>query len=184
MSRPFRFAFSLDGLNGPDEIARRVRRAEDLGYSAVVMTDHFDDRHGPMVALTAAALATQTLRVGHAGAGQRLPAPGRSGQGAGLARPDLGRAARDRHRRRVDDLRLRAGRHDPGPARRAHRAARRGGDRAGGVLRRRAVRLRRPPLHDLGARLAAQARPAAPPPAAHGRRRGPRCWRWPLEGPT
>ena len=64
MTRPFRFAFSLDGLNGPDEIARRVRRAEDLGYSAVVMTDHFDDRHGPMVALTAAALATQTLRVG------------------------------------------------------------------------------------------------------------------------
>ena len=28
------------------------------------MTDHFDDRHGPMVALTAAALATTTLRVG------------------------------------------------------------------------------------------------------------------------
>ena len=64
MSRPFRFAFSLDGLDGPAEIAERVRRAEDLGYSAVVMTDHFDDRHGPMVALTAAALATTTLRVG------------------------------------------------------------------------------------------------------------------------
>ena len=64
MTRPFRFAFSLDGLNGPNEIASRVRRAEDLGYSAVVMTDHFDDRHGPMVALTAAALATTTLRVG------------------------------------------------------------------------------------------------------------------------
>ena len=64
MTRPFRFAFSLDGMDGADEIARRVRRAEDLGYSAVVMTDHFDDRHGPMVALTAAALATTTLRVG------------------------------------------------------------------------------------------------------------------------
>ena len=64
MTRPFRFAFSLDGLNGADEIARRVRRAEDLGYSTVVMTDHFDDRHGPMVALTAAALATTNLRVG------------------------------------------------------------------------------------------------------------------------
>ena len=64
MTHPFRFAFSLDGLNGPAEITRRVRRAEDLGYSAVAMTDHFDDRHGPMVALTAAALATTTLRVG------------------------------------------------------------------------------------------------------------------------
>ena len=64
MSRPFRFGFSLDGLDGPDEIAARVRRAEDMGYSAVAMTDHFDDRHGPMVALTAAALATTSLRVG------------------------------------------------------------------------------------------------------------------------
>lgn len=64
MSRPFRFGFSLDGLNDPDEIARRVRWAEDAGYSSVVMTDHFDDRHGPLVALTAAALATESLRVG------------------------------------------------------------------------------------------------------------------------
>ena len=64
MSRPFRFAFSLDGLDGPDEIARRARRAEDIGYSAVVMTDHFDDRHGPLVAMTAVALATTSLRVG------------------------------------------------------------------------------------------------------------------------
>ena len=64
MSRPFRFGFSLDGLDGPDEIARRVRRAEDMGYSVVVMTDHFDDRHGPLVALTAVALATSSLRVG------------------------------------------------------------------------------------------------------------------------
>ncbi len=64
MSRPFRFGFSLDGLNDPDEIARRVRWAEDAGYSSVVMTDHFDARHGPLVALTAAALATESLKVG------------------------------------------------------------------------------------------------------------------------
>ena len=64
MSRPFRFGFSLDGLDGPDQIAKRVRRAEDMGYSAVVMTDHFDDRHGPLVAMTAVALATTSLRVG------------------------------------------------------------------------------------------------------------------------
>ncbi|MCE2512479.1 MAG: TIGR03621 family F420-dependent LLM class oxidoreductase [Acidimicrobiia bacterium] len=64
MSRPFRFGFSLDGLDGPEEIAMRARRAEDMGYSSVVMTDHFDDRHGPLVAMTAVALATTTLRVG------------------------------------------------------------------------------------------------------------------------
>lgn len=64
MSRPFRFGFSLDGLDDPEQIAGRVRRAEDMGYSSVVMTDHFDDRHGPLVALTAAALATTSLRVG------------------------------------------------------------------------------------------------------------------------
>ena len=64
MSRPFRFGFSLDGLDGPDEIAARARRAEDMGYSSVVMTDHFDDRHGPLVAMTAVALATTSLRVG------------------------------------------------------------------------------------------------------------------------
>ncbi len=64
MSRLFRFGFSLDGLDGPEEIAARARRAEDMGYSAVVMTDHFDDRHGPLVAMTAVALATTSLRVG------------------------------------------------------------------------------------------------------------------------
>ena len=64
MSRPFRFGFSLDGLDGPAEIAARARRAEDMGYSSVVMTDHFDDRHGPLVAMTAVALATASLRVG------------------------------------------------------------------------------------------------------------------------
>ena len=35
-----------------------------MGYSAVVMTDHFDDRHGPLVAMTTVALATTSLRVG------------------------------------------------------------------------------------------------------------------------
>ncbi len=63
-ARPFRFAFSLDGLQSREEIERRVRWAEQVGYSAVAMTDHFDDRHGPIVALTTAALATSTLRIG------------------------------------------------------------------------------------------------------------------------
>lgn len=64
MSHPFRFGFSLDGLDGLEEIARRARRAEDVGYSSVVMTDHFDDRHGPLVGLTTVALTTTSLRVG------------------------------------------------------------------------------------------------------------------------
>jgi probable F420-dependent oxidoreductase len=41
-----------------------ARAAEDLGYSALYLTDHFDDQFGPLVAATVAAEATTTLHVG------------------------------------------------------------------------------------------------------------------------
>ena len=41
-----------------------ARRCEDLGYSCLYIPDHFDDQFGPLVALTVAAEATSTLRVG------------------------------------------------------------------------------------------------------------------------
>ena len=41
-----------------------ARRCEDLGYSCLYIPDHFDDQFGPLVALTDAAEATSTLRVG------------------------------------------------------------------------------------------------------------------------
>jgi probable F420-dependent oxidoreductase len=42
----------------------RARAAEDLGYSALYLTDHFDNQFGPLVAATVAAEATTTLHVG------------------------------------------------------------------------------------------------------------------------
>jgi probable F420-dependent oxidoreductase len=41
-----------------------ARKIEDLGYSTLFIPDHFDDQFGPLVALTVAAEATTTLRVG------------------------------------------------------------------------------------------------------------------------
>lgn len=42
----------------------RARAAEGLGYSALYVTDHFNLQFGPIVALTVAAEATNTLHVG------------------------------------------------------------------------------------------------------------------------
>ena len=41
-----------------------ARTIEDLGYSTLFIPDHFEDQFGPLVALTVAAEATTTLRVG------------------------------------------------------------------------------------------------------------------------
>jgi probable F420-dependent oxidoreductase len=41
-----------------------VRKAEDLGYSTLVMPDHFGDQLSPIAALAAAAAVTDTLRLG------------------------------------------------------------------------------------------------------------------------
>ena len=49
--------------NGPAWRAR-ARRAEELGYSSLLMPDHFQDQWAPLVGLTVAAEATTTLRVG------------------------------------------------------------------------------------------------------------------------
>jgi probable F420-dependent oxidoreductase len=62
----FRFAAQLS--KGPGGTARgwaeQARQAEDLGYSALLMPDHFGDQLAPAPALAAAAAATTTLRVG------------------------------------------------------------------------------------------------------------------------
>jgi len=62
--RPFRFAVQATGA--PDGKAWRAlaRQTEDLGYSTLYLPDHFGDQWGPLVALTAAAEATSSLRVG------------------------------------------------------------------------------------------------------------------------
>ena len=64
--RRFRFAAQLS--KSPDGSAQswaeQARRAEDLGYSALLMPDHFGDQFAPVPALAAVAAATSTLRMG------------------------------------------------------------------------------------------------------------------------
>ena len=64
--RKFRFAAQLS--KAPDGTARswaeQARRVEDLGYSALLMPDHFGDQLAPVPALAAAAAATTSLRIG------------------------------------------------------------------------------------------------------------------------
>ena len=62
MTHNFRFSASLGGMNGTDLVAN-ARRAEELGFSAVSLPDHFTDQAAPLIGLTAAAMATSTLRV-------------------------------------------------------------------------------------------------------------------------
>jgi probable F420-dependent oxidoreductase len=61
---PFRFAVQLEGA--PSGVAWRdlARKVEALGYAALYMPDHLGDQWAPTVALTAAAEATSTLRIG------------------------------------------------------------------------------------------------------------------------
>jgi len=62
--RPFRFlADAREVVPGP-ELADRARRAEDMGYQALVIPDHLMGQLSPVVAMTAIATATRTLRVG------------------------------------------------------------------------------------------------------------------------
>jgi len=62
----FRFAAQLS--KGPEgsaaSWAEQARRVEDLGYSALLMPDHFGDQLAPVPALAAVAAATTSLRLG------------------------------------------------------------------------------------------------------------------------
>lgn len=61
------FRFGVGAFAAPSAVAwcENARRAEALGYDALVIPDHFmPNRFAPIAALTAAALATTTLRVG------------------------------------------------------------------------------------------------------------------------
>jgi probable F420-dependent oxidoreductase len=61
---PFRFLTDTsDQLDGA-ALSVFARRAESLGYSALMMPDHLVEQYAPIPLLTAAAMATETLRVG------------------------------------------------------------------------------------------------------------------------
>ena len=61
---PFRFAIRAVGPRTADRWTAQARRAEELGYSAVLMPDHLIDQLAPVPALAAAAAATTRLRIG------------------------------------------------------------------------------------------------------------------------
>ncbi|MDQ1397445.1 MAG: hypothetical protein QOG64_2704, partial [Acidimicrobiaceae bacterium] len=62
--RPFRFAVQTSTAPTGAAWRQRARQVEALGYSALYVPDHFGDQFGPFVALTVAAEATTTLKVG------------------------------------------------------------------------------------------------------------------------
>jgi probable F420-dependent oxidoreductase len=62
--RRFRFAAQLSTSRTAEAWADQARRVEDLGYSTLLMPDHFGDQLAPVPALVAAAGATDALRVG------------------------------------------------------------------------------------------------------------------------
>jgi probable F420-dependent oxidoreductase len=64
VSHPMRFAVITSRVQDGAAWRGRARRAEALGYSSLLMPDHFQDQWAPLVGLTVAAEATTTLRVG------------------------------------------------------------------------------------------------------------------------
>jgi probable F420-dependent oxidoreductase len=62
MNAPIRFTASL-GQIPTDQLIATAQRAEELGYAAVTIPDHFDDQPAPLIGLTAAATATATIRL-------------------------------------------------------------------------------------------------------------------------
>ncbi len=64
MTRPFRFGIQASKTGDRAGWVGLARRAEDLGYSALTMPDHFTDQLAPLPALMCAADATERLRVG------------------------------------------------------------------------------------------------------------------------
>ena len=142
--RKFRSASSRPSAARARSCTELARKAEALGYSSLFVPDHFVDHDlAPTVALAHVAAVTDTLRVGPLVLGNDYKHPGRARPRDGDARPALRRPARARHRRGLDDRRLREGGHAARPARRAHRAARRVDHDPEGPVRRRAVHVPR-----------------------------------------
>jgi probable F420-dependent oxidoreductase len=60
----FRFAVQTSSGRTGEEWAEKARKIESLGFSTLLIPDHFNDQLAPMPAMMAAADATTTLRVG------------------------------------------------------------------------------------------------------------------------
>ncbi len=65
MAKAFRFGVQASTVRTAGEWTEQARKIEDLGYSSLFMPDHFvETALAPMVALSFAAAATTTLRIG------------------------------------------------------------------------------------------------------------------------
>jgi probable F420-dependent oxidoreductase len=62
--RPFRFLAEAVAVRDGRALAAASRRAESIGYSGLVFTDHLLDQLGPIPAMATVAAATERLRVG------------------------------------------------------------------------------------------------------------------------
>ena len=62
--RPFRFGVVAAQARSGEEWAEKARRIESMGYATLLMPDGLKYTLAPLSALTAAAMATRTLRVG------------------------------------------------------------------------------------------------------------------------
>jgi probable F420-dependent oxidoreductase len=67
--RPFRFGVVGESIESGHDLVTTARRAEELGYDTLLLRDHFvrepfGHQLAPMVALAAAAAATERLRMG------------------------------------------------------------------------------------------------------------------------
>ncbi|MGZ6256645.1 MAG: TIGR03621 family F420-dependent LLM class oxidoreductase, partial [Candidatus Limnocylindria bacterium] len=62
--RDFRFAVTASHARSAEEWAGLARRAEELGYSALLVPDHLGQQLSPIAALATAAAATTSLRIG------------------------------------------------------------------------------------------------------------------------
>ena len=62
--RPFRFGVQLSHAATAADWAELARKAEDLGFSSLLLPDHFGTQFAPAPALVAAADATRELKVG------------------------------------------------------------------------------------------------------------------------
>jgi probable F420-dependent oxidoreductase len=65
VSKPFRFGVVVRKADSGKEWAERARQVEASGFATLLMPDHFvGPRFAPVAGLTAAAMATTTLRIG------------------------------------------------------------------------------------------------------------------------
>jgi len=64
VTRPFRFAVHASSAPSGAAWLAFARRVEDLGYDTLLVPDHLSGQLSPIAALTAAAAATQRLRIG------------------------------------------------------------------------------------------------------------------------